>query len=477
MFERREANQPKQEQFWVDTRNLPRATPNVFYRKLDEALRGMGFAESIRDICHPSYADDERGGRPGIDPAVYFKMLIIGFFENLPSERAIANRCADSLSLRAFLGYGLDEDTPDHSSLSVIRKRLELDQFRRCHEVVLAGLRKAGLLKGRHLGIDSSVMEANASLRELQNRNTGEAYHEYVKKLAAEAGIDPNDAKAVRRFDKKRKGRKTSNEEWVNPHDPEAKVGRDKHGATDMLYKPEHVTDLESGAIIRAEVRAGDAGDTIELAERIEDATEILNRVNEAAGGASRGTNRSLTGDEGYFSGEETAALHEQGLRVVIGDPHATKRNAKKQEPRIRKALAKAKRAVKSKSGKKLLRKRGEYVERSFAHVLDQGGMRRATLRGRDNLSKRHQVAAMGYNLSILMRKCFGIGTPKQWLAAAAAVFAWIFDRIRSVWSTIRTFWDITPKNLLHGPLSPTRVGPLAWSVPYNQLSRFSTGC
>ena len=477
MFERREVNQPKQEQFWVDTRNLPRATPNVFYRKLDEALRGMGFAESIRDICRPSYADDEKGGRPGIDPAVYFKMLVIGFFENLPSERAIANRCADSLSLRAFLGYGLDEDTPDHSSLSVIRNRLELDQFRRCHEVVLAGLRKAGLLKGRHLGIDSSVMEANASLRELHNRNTGEDYHEYVKKLAAEAGIDPNDAKAVRRFDRKRKGRKTSNEEWVNPHDPEAKVGRDKHGATDMLYKPEHVTDLESGAIIRAEVRAGDAGDTIELAERIEDATEILNRVNEAAGGTSRVTGRSLTGDEGYFSGEETAALHEQGLRVVIGDPHANKRNAKKQGSRIRKALAKAKRAVKSKSGKKLLRKRGEHVERSFVHVLDHGGMRRATLRGRDNLSKRHQVAAMGFNLSLLMRKCFGIGTPKQWLAAAAAVLAWIFERIRSLWSTIGTHWNMNPKNLLHSPLFPTGVGALAWSVPYNKISRFSTGC
>ena len=477
MFERRESSQPKQEQFWVDTRSLPRATPNVFYRKLDEALRGMGFAESIRAICEPSYANAEKGGRPGIDPAVYFKMLVIGFFENLPSERAIANRCADSLSLRAFLGYGLDEDTPDHSSLSVIRNRLDLDQFRRGHEVVLAGLRKAGLLKGRHLGIDSSVMEANASLRELQNRNTGEDYHEYVQQLAAEAGINPDDAKAVRRFDRKRKGRKTSNEEWFNPHDPEAKVGRDKHGATDMLYKPEHVTDLESGAIIRAEVRAGDAGDTTGLAERIEDATEILDRVHQAAGDTTRVPDRSVTGDEGYFSAEQTAALHEQGLRVIIGDPQASKRNPKKQNSRIRKALAKAKRAVKSKGGKKLLRKRGEYVERSFVHVLDQGGMRRASLRGRENLSKRHHVAAMGYNLSILMRKCFGIGTPKQWLAAAAAILAWIFDRIRTLWSTIRTFWDINPKNPLHGKLSSTGFGPLALSVPYNKINRFSTGC
>jgi len=240
-------------------------------------------------------------------------MLMIGFFENLPSERAIANRCADSLSLRAFLGYGFDEDTPDHSSLSAIRNRLDLDQFRCGHEVVLAGLRKAGLLKGRHLGIDSSVMEANASLRELQNRNTSEGYHDYVKKLAAESGIDPKDTKAVRRFDKKRKGRKTSNEEWVNPHDPEAKVGRDKHGATDMLYKPEHVTDLESGAIIRAEVRAGDAGDTTGLAERIQDATETLNRINRSTGGTTRVPNRSLTGDEGI-------SARSRRLRCTIRD-------------------------------------------------------------------------------------------------------------------------------------------------------------
>lgn len=468
MFERRESNHPKQEQFWVHTRDLPRATPNVFYRKLDEALRSMGFAASVRDICLPSYADDEKGGRPGIDPAVYFKMLMIGFFENLPSERAIANRCADSLSLRAFLGYGLDEDTPDHSSLSVIRNRLDLDQFRRAHEVVLTGLRKAGLLKGRHLGIDSSVMEANASLRGLQDRNTGQDYHEYVKKLAAEAGINPDDAKAVRRFDKKRKGRKTSNEQWFNPHDPEAKVGRDKHGATDMLYKPEHVTDLESGAIIRAEVRAGDDGDTTGLSERIQDATQVLNRVTEEAGGTTKLTNRSLTADEGYFSAEQTATLHDQGLRVVIGDPQASKRNPKKQKSRIRKSLAKAKRAVKSKSGKKLLRKRGEHVERSFVHVLDQGGMRRATLRGRENLSKRHQAAAMGYNLSILMRRCYGIGTPKQWLAAAAAILAWIYVQIHAIWSTIRISWDQNPKNLLHGAHFPNAVRRCPWRLSCN---------
>src|SRR5690606_32951909 len=146
--------------------------------------------------------------------------LMIGFFENLPSERAIASRCADSLSLRAFLGYSIEEATPDHSSLSVIRNRLGAEIFQAALELVLSGLVAHGLLKGRHLGIDSSVIEANASLRELVHRNTEEQYWEYVKRLAAEAGIDPDDTKAVRRFDKKREGRKTSNKEWVNPHDP-----------------------------------------------------------------------------------------------------------------------------------------------------------------------------------------------------------------------------------------------------------------
>ena len=255
MFKSRKAASETQQEFWIETRRLPQATASTFYRKLDETLDEIGFAAGVREICQPAYADASKGGRPGIDPAVYFKMLMIGFFENLPSERAIASRCADSLSLRAFLGYGLEESTPDHSSLSVIRTRLGAEIFQAAFELVLSGLVAHGLLKGRHLGIDSSIIEANASLRELVHRNTEEAYWDYVKRLAAEAGIDPEDTKAVRRFDKKREGRKTSNKEWVNPHDPDAKVGMTKHGACDMVYKPEHITDLESGAIVAATVQ------------------------------------------------------------------------------------------------------------------------------------------------------------------------------------------------------------------------------
>jgi transposase len=227
MFERRTRNE-EQNEFWVRTGELPPATPDTFYRRVNATLEKMGFAREVWAICEPAYANAAQGGRPGIDPVVYLKMLTVGFFEDLPSERAIASRCADSLSIRGYLGYSLTETTPDHSSLSVIRDRLTLEQLQAIHRVLLKALREHGLLRGRQLGIDSSVIEANASLRALEHRNTEESYWEYVKRLAAEAGIDPTDIKAVRRFDKQREGRKTSNAEWQNPHDPEAKVGRTK---------------------------------------------------------------------------------------------------------------------------------------------------------------------------------------------------------------------------------------------------------
>ena len=250
-------------------------------------------------------------------------MLMVGFFENLISERAIASRCEDSLSLRAFLGYDLTENTPDHSPLSVIRARLGVEVYQQALEVVLTGLYEHGLLKGREHGIESSIIEANASLRELQHRNTEEAYWDYVKKLAAETGIDPDDTKAVRRFDKKRKGRKTSNEDWFNPNYPEAKVGRTKDGACDMVYQPEHLTDLETGAIIRAEVRPGDCGDREELSERVLEGCQSLAEVCEDP--MQEKVGRSLTIDEGYFSVEEVCGLQGEGIRTVMGETRTSR--------------------------------------------------------------------------------------------------------------------------------------------------------
>jgi transposase len=471
MFKPRKAADTQQE-FWIETRRLPQATASTFYRKLDETLGAIGFTAGVREICRPAYADAARGGRPGIDPAVYFKMLMIGFFENLPSERAIASRCADSLSLRAFLGYGLEEATPDHSSLSVIRSRLGSAIYQAALELVLRGLCEHGLLKGRHLGIDSSVIEANASLRELVHRNTEQHYWEYVKRLAAEAGIDPDDSKAVRRFDKQREGRTTSNKEWVNPHDPDAKVGMTKHGACDMVYKPEHVTDLESGAIIAAAVRCGNEGDTADLAARVLSAGETLARVCDDPKQAR--ILRSLTADEGYFAVEEVGCLQAERVRVVIGDPHAAKRKTAKQDAIVRGVLAKARRAVKSKSGKALLRKRGEHLERSFCHVLDHGGLRRATLRGSENLTKRQLGGALAYNLSLLMRRLTGHGTPKQWLAAACAGIAWVLP-------CLLAWLGLTPparrRSDSREASSPFTPAFRRWNYSRLSLAGFSTGC
>ena len=441
MFERRVGSQ-EQRDFWIMAGELPEATPDGFYRRVNATLEEIGFAKEVWSICESAYADASRGGRHGIDPVVYLKMLTVGFFEDLPSERAIASRCADSVSLHGYLGYKLTEATPDHSSLSVIGERLSLGQLEAIHGVLLWALHAHGLppgpelvegLKGRKPGIDSSVLEANASLRGLEHRNTAESYWEYVKRLAAAAGLDPEDTKAVRRFDRRREGRKTSNLEWQNPHDPEAKVGRTKDGATDMTYKPEHVTDLESGAIVRAEVRPGDAADNdASLCERVQAALGTLAAALPDQPIEKLG--RELCADEGYFAIEEIAQLQEWGVRTVIADPQAERRKPEKASAGHRAALRSAQRATQSKSGKALLRKRGEHLERSFCHVLDHGGLRRGTLRGCEKLTKRHLVAAMSYNLSLLLRTLFGLGTPKQALAAArhalTAAICWLWTRV-----------------------------------------------
>ncbi len=273
------------------------------------------------------------------------------------------------------------------------------------------------LLKGRHLG---SRQLHHRSQR--QSPRTAASQHrggllELREETRAEAGIDPDDTKAVRRFDKKREGRKTSNEDWVNPHDPEAKVGGPRTAlatwSTSPSTSPTSIPVRSSG---RKCVRE-DAGDSEGLCERVMKGCETLARVCEDP--KQEKVAESLTTDEGYFSLEEVCGVQCEGIRTIMGDPHASKRQEGKLCKVGRQTLRKARVAVQSKSGKALLRKRGEHLERSFAHVLDQGGMRRATLRGTENLTKRLTAAALAYNLTLLMRKLFGFGTPKQWAAKA----------------------------------------------------------
>jgi transposase len=266
--EKKKAAQPE---FWITADQVVSPAQSGFYAKLEETLESFGFAAKVRELCASAY-DKSGVGRPGIDPVVYLKMIMVGFFEDLPSERAIAARCADSMSIRAFLKYELHEKTPEHSSFTVIRQRLGLKIYESVFTLTLQALREHGLLRGKNLGIDASVIEANASLRALVNRNTEEQYWDYVKRLAAEQGIDPEDTTAVRKFDRHRPG-KGSNQEWVNPHDPDAKIGRTKEGATDMIYKPEAVVDLDTGAIVQALVLPGDVADHQDMAGRVLEAS------------------------------------------------------------------------------------------------------------------------------------------------------------------------------------------------------------
>ena len=422
--------------FWIATSDLPTTPANGFYQRLDAALQAGAFGETVRQLAAPYYdMETRKGGRPGIDPAVYFKMLMVGFFENLASERAIAARCADSFSIRAFLHYGLTEDTPHHSSLTVIRQRLGSEVYDAIFALVLRALQAAKLIKGKHLAIDTSTLEANASLRSLKHRLTGEQYRAYVKRLAEEAGVDPTDARAVSTFDRKRKGRTTSNAEWQNPHDPDAKVGRDKQGVTRMLYKPEHVVDLDTGAIVDAEVHDGDQADAHRLAERVLD---VERRLNLALGDpANLARVQALIGDMAYCDPTELAVLQAEQIRTVIADPVRNRRWDKVDEP-ARRALRTAQRTTRSASGRRLMRKRGELAERTFVHVLDHGGARRTMLRGWENIRKRYVIQAACANLALLLRHRHGVGTLKQtWAASDAlrcvmivAVRGWLQDQV-----------------------------------------------
>jgi len=413
----------------VAVHQLAPSPKSTFYAKLDETLESFGFADKVRAMCAAAYKSGN-AGRPGIDPAVYLKMIMVGFFEDLPSERAIAARCADSMSIRAFLNYSLEEKTPDHSSFTVIRQRLGLEIYQGIFTLTLQALRAHGLLRGKNLGIDSSVIEANASLRALVHRNTEEQYWHYVKRLAAEQGIDAEDTTAVRKFDRHRPG-KGSNQQWQNPHDPDARIGRTKDGATDMIYKPEAVVDLDTGAIVQADVHPGDQADHQEMATRVLEAQQT---INEAAGEKPDTlTVTSVTSDKGYYAVGELQALQHEGIRTVISDPIDNRRVDKLEAPEQRVVRA-ARRSVKSQSGKELLRRRGMHIERSFAHILDAGGMRRTTLRGWENLNKRFKLAAAFYNLSQLMRLLFGYGTPKQLAAAMERGGRSLFRRLAAIW-------------------------------------------
>lgn len=397
----------QQDELFIMAEDLPKAPGHIFYRKLNAILREAGFDRWVEDLCRPYYAETQ--GRPGIPPGTYFRMVLIGYFEGIGSQRGIAWRCSDSLSLRDFLGIPLTEESPDHSSLSVIRDRLPLEVHRQVFTWVLRLLEEKKLVKGKTVGVDSTTLEANAAMKSIVRRDTGDDYETYVKQLMAKEGIEEPTSDEVRRFDQQRKDKKVSNEEWVSETDPAARITKMKDGTTHLAYKAEHVVDLETNAILAAEIYAGDRADSQTLEDSVNHAQTNLN---EAKTGAQI---QDVAADKGYHATEQLTALAEHTpYRTYIPEPELKHNRRWTDKPAEQKAAVYAnRRRMNGKRGKQMQRQRSEFVERTFAHVCETGGARRTWLRGMEKVQKRYLLAAAAHNIGVLMRKLFQMGTPR----------------------------------------------------------------
>ncbi len=345
---------------------------------------------------------------------------MIGYFEGIGSERGIAWRCSDSLSLRAFLRLANRDKVPDHSWLSKTRGRLPHEVHEKVFDWVLALVAARGLVKGERIGVDGSTMEANAALRAIVRRDSGETYREMLTQMAKESGVETPTIDDLVRLDRRRKGKKLSNKDWTSPTDPDAKIARMKDGTTHLAYKPEHAVDLDTGVIVAAPIYPADEGDTTTLPGTLEAAARNLAEVGLAP---TRAEPCSLVGDKGYHSREGLKDLDGGVWKTRISEPEPANGYLRWHGDQAARQAVYANRArLKSGVARNAMRRRGEMVERSFAHVLDRGGMRRALLRARENVHKRYLIHVAGFNLGILMRALFGSGTPREAASAKSTL-------------------------------------------------------
>lgn len=397
---------------------MPRSPGHAFYDRLQKVLSEAGFDAFVETTCKPFYAP--RMGAPSLPPGRYFRMHMIGYFEGIDSERGIAWRCSDSLSLREFLRLGSRDRVPDHSWLSKTRSRLPHEVHEKVFGWVLALLAERGLVKGERIGVDGSTMEANAALRTIVRRENGETYRQMLTRMAQESGVATPTIDDLVRLDRARKGKKLSNEDWTSPTDPDAKIARMKDGTTHLAYKPEHAVDLDTGVIVAAPIHPADEGDTTTLPGTLEAAACNLAEIGLAPSVAEP---CSLVGDKGYHSREGLKDLDGGVWKTRIAEPRPANGYLRWHgDEAARRAVYANRTRLKSGVGRDAMHKRGEMVERSFAHVLDRGGMRRTWLRGLENVHKRYLVHVAGFNLGILMRALFGCGTPRQAASARSAL-------------------------------------------------------
>jgi transposase len=408
----------RQQSLWVPADELPRSPGHAFYDQLNRLLAEAGFDRYVEDLCRPHYA--ENVGRESIPPGVYFRMLLVGYFEGIGSQRGIAWRCADSLALRDFLGVPLSQATPDHSSLTRVRQRLPLDAHERVFVFVLQVAREKGLLKGKTVAVDSTTLEANAAMKAIIRKDTGEDWKGYLKRLMAEEGIDSPTDEEVRRFDRRRKGKKVPNEEWQSPADPDSRIARMKDGTTHLAYKAEHAVDLETEFVLAAAVYTADRPDPGTLVD-----TVLQAQVNLALAGSEQEVEEAVA-DKGYHKAETLADCERLNTRTYIPEPKRRKYDWSDKPDSWRRATEANRRRVRGARSKRLQRRRSELVERSFAHVCETGGGRRAWLRGLADVAKRYAVQVAAHNLGLLMRKLFGVGKPRT-LQGTGGLLAWAF--------------------------------------------------
>jgi transposase len=430
----------RQPPLWVEATRLAKGPSHPFYVRLNQILTEHGFDEFVESACQRFYA--ARMGRPSLAPAVYFRLLLIGYFEGIDSERGIAWRVADSIALREFLGYALTETTPDHSTISRNRRLIELSTHQEIFVWVLRVLAKEELLKGETLAIDATTLEANAALRSIVRRDTGESYQEFLTRLAQASGIETPTREDLARLDRKRSG-KGSNADWKHPHDPDARITRMKDGRTHLAHKAEHAVDLETGAVVAVTVQPADRGDTTSIEETIQEVMDVLADVSEDEDAAEKLGDEVLSeivADKGYHSNAVLTGRERVGIRTYVSEPDRGRRNWRDKLAE-RRATYGNRRRIRGARGKRLLRLRGERVERSFAHCYETGGMRRTHLRGQRNIAKRLLVHTAGFNLGLLLRRLLGFGKPRRMQDAARRLFVLAYELLRWLWALIGAWW------------------------------------
>jgi transposase len=405
----------RQEDLWVATATLARPASHPFYDRLNRLLDECQFDEFVEGLCERFYA--KTLGRPGLMPGIYFRLLMVGYFEGIDSERGMAWRAADSLGIRAFLRIALDETVPDHSTISRTRRLMDIETHRLVFVWLLEILAEHGLLRGQTIGIDATTLEANAALRSIVRRDTGEQYEEFLQRLAQESGIETPTRVQLARLDRKR-AKKGCNEDWTHPHDPDARIAKMKDGRTHLAHKAEHAVDMETGAVVAVTVQPADTGDTRTMQETLGQASEHIQLVAELIPGETGAATvqhespTELVTDKGYHSREAVRQLAEAGIRSYISEPERGRQRWHEQSAE-QAAVYGNRRRIRGERGKRLQRQRGEKLERTMAHLYETGRLRRVHVRGHNNILKRLLIHASSLNLGVLMRTLYGVGTPR----------------------------------------------------------------